>query len=110
MSSHGLSDFFSNLDDRGITVSQQVDELLRPLRQVKSARRPSDMGYCYYREHDAQRAVVTGTLFLSWGCYSDDDVDLVVVANAIMDEARACGLSADWNGSVTSSNPVEESG
>jgi hypothetical protein len=90
-----LDSFFSNLKDRSITVCHKCTE-----NGVLRLRRHSDLGFCFYRPHEAIYARETGTLYLSWGSYTNDEIDMLTVVNAILDEAKACSLDASWKGTM----------
>lgn len=95
MSKKDLETFFANLEDRCITVCQGCTE-----RQVLTRKKPSDIGYCFYRPHEGIYANETGTLYLSWGSYSTDEMDLLIVVDAIKDEAKICNIDISWAGSM----------
>ena len=96
MSSENIATFFSNLDDRSITVCEGCTE-----SGVLSQRKPSDLGYCFFRQHEGVYAAETGMLYLTWGAYTADEMVMLIVVEAIKDEARACSLDVSWKGSVT---------
>lgn len=93
MSKSDLDNFFSNLADRSITVCHSCTE-----KAVLRLKRPSDLGYCFYRPHEKIFANETGVLYLSWGSYTADELAMLIVVNAILDEAKACSLTAKWDG------------
>lgn len=96
MSKKDLENFFSNLNDRSITVCENCSE-----KGVLARKRRSDLGYCFYRVHEGIYANETGILYLSWGAYSADELVMLTVVNAILDEAKACKLEANWDGAIT---------
>lgn len=96
MSINKIKDFFENLSDRGITVCEECSE-----SNVYANRKQSDLGYCFYRPHEGIYANETGTLYLSWGAYSSDQYQMLIIVNAILDEAKYCGIDADWKGAIT---------
>jgi len=103
MSIKEIDNFFSNLSDRSITVCHSCSE-----KNVLSKRRPSDLGYCFYRPHEKIFANETGVLYLSWGTYTTDQMEMLIVVNAILDEAKACSLTAKWEGSMNDRVVIEK--
>jgi hypothetical protein len=95
MTSDSIETFFNNLRDRSITVCEGFEE-----NEVFRQKSPIDLGYCFYRKHEGQYANDTGKLFLSWGSYSLDHTNLLIVVEAIIDEAKACKLDVNWKGSM----------
>jgi len=95
MTAKNLALLFNDLNDRGITVCEGCTE-----QQVLQKRQPSDLGYCFYRPHEGLYAYETGTLYLTWGSYQQDDLVRLIVVEAIKDEARACNIQASWKGSI----------
>jgi hypothetical protein len=95
MSAESIQNFFSNLSDRSITVCESCTE-----QQILDRRQPSDLGYCFYRPHEALYASQTGILYLTWGSYKMDERVILIIVEAIKDEARACNLDVSWKGSV----------
>lgn len=102
MSKTQLEEFFSNLSDRSITVKQNFGTSIEyGYDTIEDFKRFSDIGFCFYHSKDVALAKMNGKLYMSWGSYSDDDIDTLTVVNAILDEGQACGLKIVWEGSVT---------
>jgi hypothetical protein len=95
MSFENIEEFFRNIRDRSITVCENCPET-----KITSHQCISDLGYCFYRPEETFYAAETGILKLSWGAYSIDQMDMLIISNAIMDEAVACKLNASWSGSI----------
>ena len=95
MSLEKIQEFFSNLRDRSLTVCENCLDT-----QIGKHRQRSDLGYCFYRPDETFYASETGILKLSWGSYSSDELAMLVVVNAILDEAKVCGLDVQWAGSM----------
>lgn len=105
MSDATISDFFSNLRDRCITVKEDVQFDLSFIPRFKEK---ADIGFCCYTKDDTERAYLSGKLPLTWGSYDMDEMLYLIVANAIVDEAQACSLKVTWNGSMHEKIYLEE--
>ena len=103
MSAAQIREFFDNLQDRGITTQEDFTCCSNcGAAEIADLRQKSDLGYCFYHAQSRETAAETGSLYLHWGAYSTDDMQKLIVANAIVDEAKSCGLKPEWNGSVFS--------
>jgi hypothetical protein len=97
-----MNDFFSNLRDRSITLLENFTCCNTcGFEQVRLYRQSSDIGFCFYHQQDTRRASETGILWLSWGSYTGDEIEMITVAEAIVDEAKSCKLEASWQGAAT---------
>jgi len=99
MSREQLNEFFSNLKDRSISVKEDFTCCKTcGAAEILSFQRNSDMGYCFYHNQSTEEAAKTGELYLYWGAYSEEEIDEIIIANAIVDEAQACKIDVKWNG------------
>src|ERR1700712_2821032 len=99
MSVSQLSEFFSNLSDRGLTVREHFTCCGScGSAKIRNLKEKSHIGYCFYHVQCTEGASESGELYLHWGSHSPEDMDDLIVANAIVDEARACKLDVEWNG------------
>lgn len=102
MSKEQLQDFFDNLGGRCITVKENIlCSIVQVYNIIDSYKSKSDIGFAFYHKGDTKMAAETGMLYLSWGSYSNDELDILTVANAIIDEGKASGLTIEWEGSTT---------
>lgn len=94
-----LQEFFDNLNDRGITCMQDFKvNQIEAYNQISYYSRHGDMGFSFFSRQETKQAITTGKLHLCWGSYRDDEVEDIIIANAICDEAKACKLEVSWNG------------
>src|SRR5690242_7304664 len=94
-----IKEFFQNLNDRGIKVWENFlcCNTCSSDAIFEVDRAPSDMGYCFYHKQDVDLAADKGVLNLKWGAFENDPLAHLIVANAIVDEGKACGLNISWD-------------
>jgi hypothetical protein len=61
------------------------------------------MGFCFYNLKSVN-VENNDSFFLIWGAYEikghDRQVNNIIIANGIRDEAKACDLEVTWDGSL----------
>ena len=58
------------------------------------------VGYTFFHDQDVEGIVESGSLYLSYGAYADDDEASRKVGSRIVGALRSAGLDAQWSGSV----------
>jgi hypothetical protein len=56
-------------------------------------------GYVFYHMQNTGGAAATGRLFLSYGAYSGEDADILVIGRRIVTALERQGLKTTWSGS-----------
>jgi hypothetical protein len=58
------------------------------------------VGYTFFHDQDVEDVVESGSLYLSYGPYEDDDEAARRVGDRVVNVLRSAGLDAQWSGSA----------
>lgn len=85
---------------KGLTTEAYFACCLRcGVGEIRDAAAPTDRGYVFFHEQDAEHAV-DGTLHLASGAYSRDEAESLAIAHEVVAALTEQGLTTRWDGTV----------
>jgi hypothetical protein len=82
----------------GYTQSDAISDLAEIFQAMPPERKSKIWGYCLYHEQDAERALKTQILPLSFGALNDEQETVIRVGQVIVKTLHRFGFLTKWNG------------